>query len=81
MDTQTAALSSTRGKLSDNARKLYDLAMQSNEFKKMMVYTRTNSHTLSALYLPLPTCDSFSNFLFRHLFFCDYSSIYSRLTL
>lgn len=31
------AVASTRSKLSDNARKLFDLAMQSSEFKKMMV--------------------------------------------
>lgn len=31
------AVASTRSKLSDNARKLFDLAMQSSDFKKMMV--------------------------------------------
>ena len=32
-----AAVTNARSKLSDNARKLFDLAMQSGEFKKMMV--------------------------------------------
>ena len=34
---RTTAVADTRAKLSDNARKLFDLAMQSGEFKKMMV--------------------------------------------
>jgi hypothetical protein len=69
MDTQSAALSSTRGKLSDNARKLFDLAMQSNEFKKMMVYSRTNSHKLSALYLPCQHAIFSPTFCFAACFF------------
>lgn len=35
---RTTAVADTRAKLSDNARKLFDLAMQSGEFKKMMVF-------------------------------------------
>ena len=35
--TSSAASSGCRSRLSDNARKLFDLAMQSHEFKNMMV--------------------------------------------
>jgi hypothetical protein len=35
--TLSAASSGCRSRLSDNARKLFDLAMQSHEFKNMMV--------------------------------------------